>query len=183
MIVLVPILIAAIVAAALYFRKKPQDSKPQDSKPQTSTTAKQAYRAYYAKYDLMINPKYYNRVAFRLVNDTPVFLDDSPYTSSYLQPAERETLTDNDEVYCMVVVQSSLFGYVSHSNKKAKKAIVLLFRAAPFRELGRFGTGLTLSWRVDGENYHVVDDHFMECKEIENFLKQAIGEYEVEETY
>jgi hypothetical protein len=181
MIVLIPILIAAIVAAALYFRKR-QDSKPQDSKPEPSTTAKQAYRAYYAKYDLIINPKHYNRVAFRLVNDTPMFLDDSPYTSAYFHPAERETLTDDDEVYCMVVVQSSLFGYVSQSNKKAKKAIVLLFRAAPFRELGRFGTGLRLSWRVDGENYHVVDDHFMKCKEIENFLTQAIGEYEFEET-
>jgi len=156
MIVLVPILVAVIVAIVLYFRKKPHDSKPEPS-----TTAKQAYRAYYTKYDLISNPKHYNRIAFRLVDDTPMFLDDNPYTSAYFQPLEREMLTDDDEVYCMVAVQSSLLGYDSHRKKQAKKAIVLLFHAEPFRKIGRLKMEFRLSWRVDNINYRVVVDSIM----------------------
>jgi hypothetical protein len=179
MIILIPILFFSIVIAVRYFRKKRQDSKPQ---PFGSTTPKEAYRAYYAKYDLMMNPKHYNRLAFRLVNDTPIFLDDNPYTSAYFHPAERELLTDKDKVYCMLVIQSSQFGYVSHSKKQAKKAILLLFHAKPFRELGDSRIGLKLSWRVDDLNYHVIDDHFMKCDQLKSFVEQAIGEYEFEET-
>ena len=172
---IVLILFTVIASIVFYFRNKPQIFH-------SLTTAKEAYRAYYAKYDLISNPKHYNRVAFRLIDDTPMFLDDSPYTSAYFYPAERETLTDDDEVYCMIVVQTGLFGYVSHDHKKAKKAIILLFHPEPFRELGRFGTGLKLSWRVDDENYHVLDDNFMKCNELEDFVNQVAGEYELDES-
>jgi len=180
MIILIPILIVAIVV--LYVRKKLRPFNPQPFNPQAPITAKQAYRAYYSKHDLITNPKHYNRIAFRLINDTPIFLDDSPYTSAYIQPAEREMLRDSDEVYCMVVVQSSQFGYISHSKKQAKKAILLLFHAKPFRELGDIRIGLKLSWHVDHLNYHVVDNHFMKCEQLESFVERAIGEYEFEET-
>jgi hypothetical protein len=182
MIILIPILIAAIVAA-FYFRKKPQSFNPQPFNPQAPATAKQAYCAYYSKHDLITNPKHYNRIAFHLVNDIPIFLDDSPYTSAYIQPAEQEMLTDNDEVYCMVVVQSSQFGYISHSKKQAKKAILLLFHPKPFRELGDSRIGIKLSWHVDHLNYHVVDNHFMKCNQLESFVARAIGEYDFEETH
>jgi hypothetical protein len=177
MIILIPFLIATIIAAALYFRKKQQPFNPQ-----APTTAKQAYCAYYSKHDLITNPKHYNRIAFRLVNEIPIFLDDSPYTSAYIQPAEREMLTDNDEVFCMIVVQSIQFGYISHSKKQAKKAVILLFHAKPFCKLDDIRIGLKLSWHVDNLNYHVVDNHFMKCDQLQSFVERAIGEYEFEET-
>ena len=180
MIILIPILIVAIVV--LYVRKKLRPFNPQPFNPQAPITAKQAYCAYYSKHDLITNPKHYNRIAFRLVNDIPIFLDDSPYTSAYIQPAEREMLRDSDEVYCMVVVQSSQFGYISHSKKQAKKAILLLFHAKPFCERSDIRIGLKLSWHVDHLNYHVVDNHFMKCDQLESFVERAIGEYEFEET-
>lgn len=177
MIILIPILFFSLVIAVRCFRKKRRAIHLSPFEP---TTPKEAYRAYYAKYDPMMNPKHYNRLAFRLVNDAPIFLDDNPYTSAYLYPAVREMLTVKDEVYCMIVVQSSKFGYVSHSKKQAKRAILLLFHAEPFRELG--GSEFKLSWRVDHLNYHVVDNRIMKCEQIEDFVKQAIGEYEFEET-
>lgn len=175
MIVLLPFLILALLVAAAYLR----------TKPRVPTTAKEAFQAYQSLYDTAVydKSKRYNRAAFRLVHGVPMFLDDNPFTSAYIQPAERETLKDNDEVFCMVVAVSNLFGYTSHTYKQAQRATLLVFRAAPFREVGRIGTGFTTSWRVDDVNYHVLDDHFMEYRQVKSFESQAKEGYTFNKKY
>jgi hypothetical protein len=177
MIVLVPFLILALLVASVYLRKRPQVLK--------KMTAKDAFYAYQTKYysSTQDKSKTYNRVAFHLVDNTPMFLDDNPFTSAYIQPAERETLTAEDEVYCMVVAPSSRFGYISYRNKQAKQAVLLVFRSAPFREVGLCGTGFSNSWRLNDVNYHVINDHFMNYDQVTHFMNESIAEYKFNEKY
>lgn len=174
MIVLLPFLILALLVAAAYLR----------TKPLKLITAKEAFQAYQSFYGGAVcdKSKRYNRTAFRLVHGAPVFLDDNPFTSAYIQPAERETLKD-DEVFCMVVAMSNLIRYTTHTHKRAQRATLLVFRAAPFREVGRIGTGFTTSWRVDDVNYHVLDDHFMEYRQVKSFESQAKEGYTFNKKY
>jgi len=174
MIVLVPFLILALLVAAAYLRKRPLKF----------ITAKEAFQAYESWYGgaIYIQSQQYNRTTFRLVHGAPMFLDDNPFTSAYIQPAEYETLKD-DEVFCMVVATSNLISYTSHAHKRAQRAILLVFRAAPFREAGRIGTGFTTSWRVDDVNYHVLGGDFMKYSQVKSFESQAKKGYEFNKKY
>jgi hypothetical protein len=151
--------------------------------PSSHKTAREACQDYNDKY---LNPDgslRYNRTAFRLVNDSPVFLNDNPFTSALLSAEELAEMSDDTEVFTMVVVTSSLYGYASHVNKQAKRAITLIFRSEPFRVTGINGRGFRRSWRIDNENYHVIDAHFMKVKNIEDFKYQAMDGYEFDEAF
>ena len=151
-----------------------------DTKP---TTAREAYEDYNDKYSNPDGSRRYNRAAFRLIHDTPVFLSNNTCTSAYISADELADLSNDTEVFAMVVVASSLYGYSSHENKQAKNTITLAFRAEAIREIGIWERGFGNSWRVDGENFHVLDAGYMRIDQIENFKEQTVEGYEFNSTY
>ena len=181
MLVLVPFLIVILfitfIMKAIFHQA---EDLPTSEKP---LTAKGAFHAYNDKYKGYIQPTRYNRVAFRLVNNEPVFLEDTPCTSAYMSCEEVASLSPDTEVFTMVVAISSLLHYTSYSEKKAKKVITLVFRADPFHDLGRFGKGLRSSWCINEENFHVIDDHFMKADQINNFKEHAMNGYKFDESF
>jgi hypothetical protein len=144
----------------------------------TPTTAREAYEDYNDKYSNPDGSRRYNRAAFRLINNTPVFLSNNTCTSAYISADELAELSDDTEVFAMVVVASSLYGYFSHENKQAKNAITLAFRAEAIENIGIWGRGFGSSWRIDGENFHVLDARYMRVDQIENFKEQTVEGYE-----
>jgi len=147
------------------------------------TTAREAYEDYNYKYSNPDGSRRYNRAAFRLVNDAPVFLSNNTCVSAYISADDLEKLSNDTEVFAMVVVASSLYGYLSHENKQAKNTITLAFRAEAIREIGIWGRGFGSSWRVDGENFHVLDAGYMRIDQIENFKEHTVEDYEFNSTY
>jgi len=184
MLIFVPFIIAMIIMVLIVeYRISQKETEKERPLELNHVSAKEAFHAYNDAYKGYIRPTRYNRVAFQLVDDTPVFLEDNPCTSAYMSPEELATVSPDTEVFTMVVATSNLFGYTSYSNKKAKKAYTLVFRSAPFHEIGRFGKGLCSSWRINEENFHVLDDHFMNVDQIENFKAQVMADYEFDEKY
>jgi hypothetical protein len=172
MMVLVPFLILALLVASLLFKKKAKQTP----------TAKQAFHAYQEKYRLDGTGRH-NRLAFRLLHDSVAFLDDNTCTSALMSPEEVKDLSPDTEVFTVVAAPSSLFGFNSHMNKRAKRAVTLVFRAEPFRAVGIWGRGFHTSWRIDEENIHILDAHFMSANQIENFKEQAVEGYEFNSAY
>jgi hypothetical protein len=148
-----------------------------------SKTAREAYQDYHDKYANPDGSRRYNRASFRLVNDEVVFLNNNTYTSAHVNQEELETLAPDTEVFVMVVATSSHYGYSSYINKQAKKPITLVFRAEPFQTTGIWGRGFNSSWRIDGENYHVLDAHFIKLKNLSTFEEQATEGYDFNEKY
>ena len=147
------------------------------------TTAREAYEDYNDKYSNPDGSRRYNRAAFRLIHETPVFLNNNTCAAAYISADELAELSDDTEVFVMVVVASSLYGYLSHENKQAKKAITLAFRAEAIENIGIWGRGFGSSWRIDGENFHVLDACYMRVDQINNFKEQAVEGYEFNSAY